>query len=67
MIGLPKGKDPRKGWDGSTPWLVTGYAEQRAVLADPRVSADLGNPELERVPFKYNGLVYGVFEFPVTW
>ncbi|MGV9385335.1 cytochrome P450 [Nonomuraea sp. NPDC003707] len=31
-------------WDGSTPWLVTGYAEQRAVLADPRVSADLSNP-----------------------
>ncbi|MFI9838824.1 cytochrome P450 [Nonomuraea sp. NPDC051941] len=31
-------------WDGSIPWLVTGYAEQRAVLADPRVSADLSNP-----------------------
>jgi cytochrome P450 len=31
-------------WDGSTPWLVTGYAEQRAVLADPRVSADLSHP-----------------------
>jgi cytochrome P450 len=27
-------------WDGSTPWLVTRYAEQRALLADPRVSAD---------------------------
>ncbi|MEV0623896.1 cytochrome P450 [Nonomuraea sp. NPDC050404] len=31
-------------WDGSTPWLVTGFAEQRAVLADPRVSADLSRP-----------------------
>ncbi|MEU3269836.1 cytochrome P450 [Saccharomonospora sp. NPDC006951] len=31
-------------WDGSTPWLVTGYAEQRALLADPRVSADLTSP-----------------------
>jgi cytochrome P450 len=31
-------------WDGSTPWLVTGYAEQRAVLADPRVSADISRP-----------------------
>lgn len=31
-------------WDGSTPWLVTGYAEQRAVLADPRVSADTDRP-----------------------
>jgi cytochrome P450 len=27
-------------WDGSTPWLLTGYAEQRALLADPRISAD---------------------------
>ncbi|HEY3687038.1 MAG TPA: cytochrome P450 [Streptosporangiaceae bacterium] len=30
--------------DGSTPWLVTRYAEQRALLADPRVSADITNP-----------------------
>jgi cytochrome P450 len=27
-------------WDGSTPWLITRYADQRAVLADPRFSAD---------------------------
>lgn len=27
-------------WNGSTPWLVTRYAEQRALLSDPRVSAD---------------------------
>jgi len=27
-------------WDGSTPWLVTDYAEHRALLADPRISAD---------------------------
>jgi hypothetical protein len=27
-------------WDDSTPWLITGYDEQRAVLADPRFSAD---------------------------
>src|SRR2546423_14830596 len=31
-------------WDGSTPWLVTRYAEQRALLADPRVSADATRP-----------------------
>jgi cytochrome P450 len=31
-------------WDGSTPWLVTGFAEQRAVLSDPRVSADFSTP-----------------------
>ncbi|MFD3520002.1 cytochrome P450 [Streptomyces sp. NPDC058653] len=31
-------------WDGSTPWLVTRYAEQRALLSDPRVSADINRP-----------------------
>ena len=31
-------------WDGSTPWLVTRHAEQRALLADPRVSADATLP-----------------------
>ncbi|MDD7833913.1 cytochrome P450 [Paenarthrobacter sp. AB444] len=31
-------------WDGSRPWLVTRYAEQRALLSDPRVSADVRNP-----------------------
>ncbi|WAP55736.1 cytochrome P450 [Streptomyces sp. S465] len=27
-------------WDGSTPWLVTRHADQRALLGDPRVSSD---------------------------
>jgi len=31
-------------WDGSTPWLVTRYAEQRALLADPRISSDGSQP-----------------------
>jgi hypothetical protein len=31
-------------WDGSTPWLVTRYAEQRQLLSDPRISADVTNP-----------------------
>ncbi|MEU6352480.1 cytochrome P450 [Streptomyces sp. NPDC047072] len=31
-------------WDGSTPWIVTGHAAQRQLLADPRVSVD------ERLP-----------------
>jgi cytochrome P450 len=31
-------------WDGSTPWLVTRYAEQRALLTDPRISADTTHP-----------------------
>jgi cytochrome P450 len=31
-------------WDGSTPWLVTRHADQRALLADPRISADITRP-----------------------
>ncbi|GAA3579072.1 cytochrome P450 [Nonomuraea rosea] len=31
-------------WDGATPWLVTRYDEQRALLADPRVSSDATRP-----------------------
>jgi hypothetical protein len=27
-------------WDGSTPWLVSRFDDQRALLGDPRVSAD---------------------------
>jgi len=27
-------------WDGSTPWLISGYEEQRAVLSDQRFSSD---------------------------
>ncbi|GAA5148983.1 cytochrome P450 [Pseudonocardia eucalypti] len=27
-------------WDGSSPWIVTGHAEQRALLSDARVSVD---------------------------
>jgi cytochrome P450 len=30
--------------DGATPWLVTRYADQRAVLADSRVSSDYERP-----------------------
>ena len=31
-------------WDGSSPWIVTGHAEQRALLSDPRVSVDDRRP-----------------------
>ncbi|MFB4420774.1 cytochrome P450 [Streptomyces sp. QL37] len=31
-------------WDGSTPWLVTGYEEQKALLADQRCSVDPTKP-----------------------
>lgn len=40
-------------WDGSTALLVTRYAEQRALLADPRVSAD---PHRPGYPFQSQGL-----------
>ncbi|OLF18489.1 cytochrome P450 [Actinophytocola xanthii] len=36
-------------WDGSTAWLVTGHAEHRALLADPRVSVDRTRPGMPRV------------------
>jgi cytochrome P450 len=31
-------------WDGSAPWLVTRYADQRALLADGRISSDNRRP-----------------------
>lgn len=31
-------------WDGSSPWLVTRYADIRKLLVDPRVSADDARP-----------------------
>ncbi|WP_416968736.1 cytochrome P450 [Streptomyces sp. 4F14] len=31
-------------WDGSTPWLVTRFEDQRALLADQRCSVDLRRP-----------------------
>ena len=31
-------------WDGSTPWLVGRYDDLRTLLADPRVSADVRQP-----------------------
>ncbi|WP_034263085.1 cytochrome P450 [Actinospica robiniae] len=35
-------------WDGSTPWLVTRHADQRALLGDPRLSADPDSPGYPR-------------------
>lgn len=31
-------------WDGSTPWLITGYETVRALFSDPRVSVDDHQP-----------------------
>ncbi|AJE44353.1 cytochrome P450 [Streptomyces nodosus] len=33
-----------RSWGGSTPWAVTGHAEQKELLADPRLSADFAAP-----------------------
>lgn len=30
--------------DGQTPWLITRYEDQRALLADPRMSSEAGRP-----------------------
>ncbi|MEV6347610.1 cytochrome P450 [Actinoplanes sp. NPDC051851] len=31
-------------WDGSTPWIITSHADQRALLNDPRLSIDEKKP-----------------------
>ncbi|CAM5559540.1 hypothetical protein SHIRM173S_08442 [Streptomyces hirsutus] len=36
-------------WNGSTPWLVTRHADQRALLPDPRVSDDDLDPGFPHV------------------
>ncbi|MDT8912364.1 cytochrome P450 [Amycolatopsis sp. PS_44_ISF1] len=33
-----------RSWGGSTPWVVTGHAEQKALLIDPRLSVDFAAP-----------------------
>ena len=40
-------------WDGSTPWIVTGLAEQRALLSDERVSV---NDKLPGFPHWHAGM-----------
>ncbi|ULN46045.1 cytochrome P450 [Mycolicibacterium goodii] len=39
-----KGLSRVRIWDGSTPWLVTGHEEARALFADSRVSVDDRRP-----------------------
>ncbi|MEV7239157.1 cytochrome P450 [Streptomyces sp. NPDC051020] len=40
----PQPVSPARLFDGRTVWLVTGHAEARALLVDPRLSADRENP-----------------------
>jgi cytochrome P450 len=50
-------------WDGSTPWLVTGHAAQRAILSDPRVSVDEKQPGF---PFPTEAMAENVDHRPLT-
>jgi cytochrome P450 len=53
--------------DGSTPWLVTGHAEQRALLADRRVSANpasLSYPSVVKVAKGSSGLSFILMDDP---
>ncbi|SOD62197.1 Cytochrome P450 [Streptomyces zhaozhouensis] len=54
-------------WDGSTPWLVTRYAEQRALMADARLSADItrpGYPSGAPVPPRGNSIGFILMDDP---
>jgi cytochrome P450 len=39
-LGTTKPVSRVRIWDGSTPWLITGYDEARALFSDSRVSVD---------------------------
>ncbi|MGW0162804.1 cytochrome P450 [Mycobacterium sp. NPDC003323] len=40
MLGGAKGLSRVKIWNGTTPWLITGHEEAKALFADARVSVD---------------------------
>jgi cytochrome P450 len=44
MLGKDTGLTRVRIWDGSTPWLITGHEEARALFADARVSVDDRRP-----------------------
>ncbi|MET8978844.1 cytochrome P450 [Streptomyces sp. NPDC004539] len=50
-------------WDGSTPWLVTGHAAQRAILSDPRVSSDDKQPGF---PYPNRAMAESAHHHPLT-
>jgi cytochrome P450 len=52
-------------WDGSTPWLVTRYADQKALLSDKRVSADVTRPGYPSpAPVKGAGISFILMDDP---
>jgi len=74
--GCPFGQPPRqlaaaaaapltrvRIWDGSEHWFITGHAEQRTVLADPRISA---NEKLPGFPHQNAAGAEGAKHHPVT-
>ncbi|MEU8686913.1 cytochrome P450 [Streptomyces sp. NPDC048665] len=43
-----------RNWDGKTPWVVTSHAEQKALLADNRLSVDFAAPNFPS-PIAHHG------------
>ncbi|MGB8503239.1 MAG: cytochrome P450, partial [Mycobacterium sp.] len=43
-LAADKGLSRVRIWDGSTPWLITGYEEARTLFSDSRVSVDDRRP-----------------------
>ncbi|TDC72694.1 cytochrome P450, partial [Streptomyces hainanensis] len=51
-VGVLRGERPIgrvRIWNGTTPWLITRHADQRALLTDPRVSNDDREPNFPHV------------------
>jgi cytochrome P450 len=45
-------------WDGATAWLVTGYTQARALLGDPRLSADRARADFPVVAPRFDADVF---------
>ncbi|MFI0773854.1 cytochrome P450 [Streptomyces sp. NPDC021212] len=47
-----------RSWGDTTPWVVTSHAEQKALLSDPRLSADFSHPKFPS-PVDHSGGEHG--------
>ncbi|MFI0479629.1 cytochrome P450 [Actinomadura sp. 9N215] len=45
-------------WNGSTAWLVTGHAQARALLSDPRMSADRAREDFPVVLPRFEAAIF---------